>query len=112
MFSPAALTAQTFSIGFSSGHAAVRANFDLASRASGRWVVQRERVWIPECRHIVQVPARWGYRQDSCGRRVRVLIAPAYQRIVVEPGRWEWQTRRVWVPATRGHRGRPIRHYR
>jgi hypothetical protein len=105
LLGPVALPAQHISIGFGSPRVAVRASLDLGPRVHhGRWVLQRERVWVPGCRRLIHVPARWGYRYDSCGRRVRVLISPARERIVEEPGHWEWRTRRVWVPAHRRYR--------
>ncbi len=56
-----------------------------------------ERVWVPGLQRRVYVPARYGYRQDACGLRVRYCIVPAHYEIVQDPGRWEYRRRRVWV---------------
>jgi hypothetical protein len=67
----------------------------------GHWEIRRERVWIEGCERIVEVPARYAWSRDACGRMVRVCVRPAYHRVVREPGRWDWVERRVFVP----HRG-------
>ena len=71
-----------------------------------RYETQRVRVWVPGCQRIEHVPARWGWRRDACGRLVRVCISPAYDRVVQEPGHWEWRDECVPV-RSRGayHRG-------
>ncbi len=53
------------------------------------------RVWVPGCERRVYVPARYGYRRDACGHRVRYCIAPAHYRLVREPGRWEYRRQSV-----------------
>jgi hypothetical protein len=63
----------------------------------GHYEVRRERVWVPGCERVVQVPARFAWRRDACGRRTRVCIEPARTRIVREPGRYEWRERRIFV---------------
>ena len=65
-----------------------------------RWEVRQVRVWVDGCERIEHVPARWGWRRDSCGRMVRVQISPEYDRVVREPGRWEWREERVAVPCS------------
>ena len=72
-----------------------RGGYRLAARGGYRYVTQR--VWVPGCRRRVYVPARYGYRVDWCGRRVRYCITQAHYDFVQEPGRWENQRRRVWV---------------
>ncbi|MDA0375284.1 MAG: hypothetical protein O2865_15985 [Planctomycetota bacterium] len=63
----------------------------------GHYESRMERVWVPGCERVVQVPARFAWRRDSCGRRTRVCVEPARTRIVREPGRYEWRERRVFV---------------
>lgn len=70
---------------------------------TGHWEVQRERVWVEGRERVVHVPASYAWRRDACGRLVRVCVREAYDHVVCEPGRWEWQERRVWVPHTVGH---------
>ncbi len=66
-------------------------------QSTGYFRVVSERVWVPGPRRRVFVPARYGYRLDWCGRRVRYCIAPAHYEIVQDPGCWQIQRRRVWV---------------
>jgi hypothetical protein len=73
-------------------------------RRGFRYVTRR--VWVPGCERRILVPARYGYRYDVCGRRVRYCIVPAHYEIVREPGRWEYRRERVRV----GRRGRHGRH--
>ena len=56
-----------------------------------------ERVWVPGLQRRVYVPARYGYRQDVCGLRVRYCIVPAHYEIVQDRGRWEYRRRRLWL---------------
>lgn len=56
-----------------------------------------EKVWVPGVCRRVYVPARYGYRSDSCGRRIRYCIAPAHYEFVQEPGHWVFQQRQVRV---------------
>ena len=63
----------------------------------GHYHTVTEKVWVPGVRRRVYVPARFGYRSDSCGRRIRYCIAPAHYRYVRQPGHWEFQKRRVLV---------------
>ncbi|MBI5851850.1 MAG: hypothetical protein HZB39_12620 [Planctomycetes bacterium] len=70
------------------------------------WEVRRVQVWVDGCERIEHVPARWGWRRDSCGRMVRMQISPAYDRVVREPGRWGWREERVAVPCSRRDRHR------
>lgn len=70
----------------------------VRSHQRGCWQTHRERVWVAGCERVVHVPARYAWRRDACGRMVRVCVRPAYDRVVREPGRWEWRERRVWVP--------------
>ena len=67
----------------------------------GYWKTVRERVWVPGFYERVHVPAQYGWRIDSCGRRVRYCVRPARYENVWRPGCWEWQSRRVWVPGRR-----------
>ncbi|MEO0480350.1 MAG: hypothetical protein AAF196_12790 [Planctomycetota bacterium] len=69
--------------------------------SDGYWRTVRERVWVPGTRRVVHVPARYDWRYDSCGRRVRVCVQPAGTRVIQNPGCYQYQTRRVWVPARR-----------
>ena len=65
----------------------------------GYYKTVRERVWVPGYDNRVHVPAVYDYRYDSCGNRIRVLVREAYYRNDRIPGCWQWQDRRVWVPA-------------
>ncbi len=56
-----------------------------------------ERVWVPGPQRRVYVPARYGYRRDACGLRVRYCIVPAHYQIIQEPGTWEYRRQRLWV---------------
>lgn len=62
-----------------------------------RYVDRLVRVWVPGCERRIYVPARYGYRLDVCGRRVRYCIAQAHYRLIQEPGRWEYRRERVRV---------------
>ena len=53
------------------------------------------RVWIPERHERVVVPARYEYRRDPCGRRVRVLVRRSYVTTRCIPGRYEIRYRTV-----------------
>ncbi len=66
--------------------------------SSGYWRHVRERVWVPGSCRWVTYPARYEWRYDSCGRRYRVLCEPERRVLVEDPGYWDWQVRRVWVP--------------
>lgn len=63
----------------------------------GHWELRRERVYVEGCEHIEHVPAVYEWRRDACGRMVRVCVQPAYDRVVREPGHYEWRETRVWV---------------
>lgn len=72
---------------------------------SGYFRTVRERVYVPGYHEWVDCPAEYGFRYDSCGVRIRFVVRPACRERVWVPGRWEYQNRRVWVPAHRhGHR--------
>lgn len=58
-----------------------------APRPSGYWTHVTERVWIPAERVV---------HYEPCGRRIVSHI----------PGRFEYQTRRVWVDTSRRSHGR------
>ncbi len=60
-----------------------------------------ERVWVDGYYNDVHVPARWGFRYDSCGRRIRYCISPARIERVWVPGRWVTKTRYVRVSSRR-----------
>lgn len=75
-----------------------------ASRASGYWKTVRDRVWIPPQQRVIHHPAEYGFRYDSCGRRVRVCIRPARREVLCDPGRYEYRNRRVWVETPRFRR--------
>ena len=64
---------------------------------TGHFRVVSQRVWVPGSRRRVYVPARYGYRYDYRGRRVRYCIVQAHYTIVRDPGCWEIQRQRVWV---------------
>ena len=120
LVAPLAVPAQQISIGFGRRGVEVHADFGRAPHGhgirhrhgprpvlrtplpghglvGGHWELRRERVWIEGCERIVHVPAEYAWRRDSCGHVTRVCVRPAYDRIVCEPGRWEWRERRVWV---------------
>jgi len=56
-----------------------------------------ERVWVPGPQRRVYVPARYGYRYDACGRRVRYCIVQAHYQVVQDRGCWKYRRRQVWV---------------
>ncbi len=70
-----------------------------------RYECRTVRVWVPGCRHIEHVPAQYGWVRDRCGRLEWTCIAPAYDRVVEEPGHWEWREERVPVSGRHRHRG-------
>ena len=74
-----------------------RRGFRGRQMRAGHFHVVSERVWVPGPRRRVYMPARYGYRYDACGRRVRYCIVQAHYSIVQDPGCWEIQRRRVWV---------------
>jgi hypothetical protein len=63
----------------------------------------RERVYVDGYWEERSCPAEYAWRIDACGHRVRVCVRPAHVDRVWVPGRWEWRTRQVVVPAHRGH---------
>ena len=64
------------------------------------WVPARServshRVWIRERHESVVVPARYEYRRDECGHRVRVMVRRSYTTTRCIPGRYETRYRTV-----------------
>jgi hypothetical protein len=64
------------------------------------WVSARServshRVWIPERHASYVVPARYEYRRDECGHRVRVMVRRSYTKTRCIPGRYETRYRTV-----------------
>ena len=53
------------------------------------------RVWIPERHERIVVPARYEYRRDECGHRVRVMVRRSYSTTRCIPGRYETRYRTV-----------------
>jgi len=53
------------------------------------------RVWIPERYEHIVVPARYEYRRDECGYRVRVMVRRSYTKRRCIPGRYETRYRTV-----------------
>jgi hypothetical protein len=98
------LAAQRLEIGFDRGGIDVRAALPLGGRCGpilqigGRFggcddvhVCRSTRVWVPGCQRIEHIPARYGWRRDACGRMVQYCISPAYDRVIEEPGYWDWR---------------------
>jgi hypothetical protein len=63
----------------------------------GHFEAQETRVWIPERKEKVWVPAVYGTRFDACGRAYQVLIRPARWSVVCDPGHFETRRERVWI---------------
>ena len=114
------LIASVVALGAAESASAQRVSFDVArggvrlhiggghdarpaptSRHGGHWEVRRERVWVDGCEHIEHVPAVYEWQRDRCGRLVRICVQPAYDRVVREPGRWEYRDQQVWIPHCR-----------
>lgn len=68
---------------------------------TGHYRTVTRRVWVEGHRRTVWIPAEFAWSYDSCGRRVRVCVRPGRYETVCEPGRYEYRTERVWVPARR-----------
>ncbi len=64
---------------------------------SGHRELRRERVWVPGASHRHWVPARYGWRFDFCGHRVRYKICDGHYEIVQDPGSWQIVSKYVWV---------------
>lgn len=76
----------------------------LRGLGAGRYETVRERVWIPGYNERIWRPAEYGFRYDACGARIRFVVREGCFENVWVPGRYEVQTRRVWVPFSRGRR--------
>ena len=74
----------------------VLASFFCFRRCGGRLFPFIQETDHGRARQIL-VPARYGYRYDRHGCRVRYCIVPAHYEVIREPGRWEMRRRRVWV---------------
>ena len=64
------------------------------------WVSARServsyRVRIPERHERIVVPARYEYRRDECGHRVRVMVRRSYSKTRCIPARYETRYRTV-----------------
>jgi hypothetical protein len=80
----------------------------------GHYEIVHRKVWVPGYTHKVWRPAKYGYRRDRCGFRVRYLVRPAYWQTVYVPGHWDHQTQKVWRPGHYrvSHRARHRRGHR
>ena len=56
------------------------------------------KVWVPERHERVLVPAKYEYRRDECGRRVRVLVRRRHYVTRCIPGRNVTRYRTVYHP--------------
>ena len=107
-FAAAPVDAQQVSVRFDSADVSIGARFGSHDRSRRHrvprvvtpmpaWRIVREQVWVPGCERVVEIPAQYGFRYDSCGRRIRYCISPARREVIREPGRWEWRERQVPV---------------
>ena len=64
---------------------------------AGHFEPRETRVWIPESREKVWVPAVYATRFDACGRAYQVQIRPARWKVVCNPGYFETRCERVWI---------------
>lgn len=67
----------------------------------GHYEYVRERVWMEGYHRRVWRDAEYGVRYDACGHEIRFVIRPAGYEKVWVPGRYEYRTRKVWVPERR-----------
>jgi hypothetical protein len=58
-----------------------------------------DKVWVQSAPIQTWIPARYEWRQDSCGSVVQVLVQQGYFRSDYSPGHYETRSKRVWVPA-------------
>jgi hypothetical protein len=63
----------------------------------GHFESRCERVWVPGCTRQVWVAPRYEWRNDACGRPVRVCVRTGYWTAVTDPGRYETRTTQVWI---------------
>ncbi len=63
----------------------------------GYWKSLQERIWQPGYWQRRHVPARWGWKINSPGRRFWGLIRSEHWGNHWVAGRWITRTRRVWV---------------
>lgn len=90
------------SVGYRSGHRAQRHHrrhhhHDRCEYVPGHYEFVQKKVWVAGGLRKEWRPARWGWRYDACGRRVRVLVRPAGYVMVHVPGHWDYVQERVWV---------------
>jgi len=55
-------------------------------------------VWVEGARRLEWIPAVMATRFDPCGRPYTVIARAGHWRTVCEPGHYETQVERVWVP--------------
>jgi hypothetical protein len=106
---PAAAGDVSFGFGFGHGKGGNRVTLAFGYQSNGHrhhdrvWVPGHydtvvKKVWVTGSFQRVWQPARFGWRRDHCGHRVRVLLRPAGYVMVQTAGHWENVTERVWVP--------------
>lgn len=90
----------SIAVGYRNGHRVERNRHrhnDHCQYVPGHYEVVQKQVWVPGGLRKEYRPARWGWRYDACGRRVRVLVRPAGYVMVQVPGHWDYVQERIWV---------------
>jgi len=64
----------------------------------GHYEVVERRVYVPGYQRRIYEPARYGFRIDACGFRVRYRIRAGGYRIIRTPGHYEIRRERVYYP--------------
>jgi hypothetical protein len=90
--------------GFSASASKGNFNASISKGTRGRWQAPsgyyknvNERVWVAgQCRQV-WVPESYGWIYDNCGRKRWAIVQQGYYQQVQDPGRYEWQVRRIWV---------------
>jgi len=64
----------------------------------GHYETVQSKVWVPAYTRKVRRPARYGYRRDRCGHRIRYIVRPAHWKTVRVAGHWDYRSQTVWRP--------------
>jgi hypothetical protein len=65
----------------------------------GAWSLHKQQVWLPGATQKIWHAPAFETRFDLCGKSFQVQLSPGYYETVHAPGRWTWQSQRVWSPA-------------
>ena len=64
----------------------------------GHYETVERKVWVPESKQKVWIPACYETRYDPCGLPYQVMVSPGRWDVVCTPGYFETRCEQVWVP--------------